>query len=891
MMMRFLTAMLMTATVAFADDIRFPVVRDGVPLVKVVVGTKHDAVDAAVADLAHYVEQISGAKLEIVHGDDDLPGPTLHIGETSHYEATAALREEIVYDGFCVRRIGEDLIVTGAVPEGTANGIVTSLHDDFDVRWYYAGPLWEIVPKADSLEISLTQTHSPDGHVDNPAFLDRRLWGRPPSDEFARRVRMTIKSMNNPFVRTGHALSRIVPTDKYAAEHPDYFSMMNGERVLSGSPQPCFTHPDMFDIFMEYVRGGGNSFGVNDNNTACHCERCLAIDGDSEPYMGMWNVSESYCQLIARVAKQTAKEFPGRRLGIFAYQITNTPPRTVEHLGANVDVTLCQDSAQHFDAKTQQTDRDMAAEWVRRSGSVVYYDYIGISYWTPRYFPTLLAEHIKHLHDVGVHTWATYPSTMMDTAMPMYTVAYELIWDTNQDAKQIVDRMLTDLYRESAGPMKRFYQHWEDCWMRQTEPRWLWGMDNFRAEMGIYSWADIKHGGELLAEAQSRATDPNVRERLKWIADRFAFTHAAAHAHALSLDALSEPLPEDPDEVEALMPPMVQAWRTFEREQTIGKKLTDTSHNGWLPRPYRVRTWGLKRQLRDATVAPFARWIIEREQVLKPHELTAIEARFAKTAKAARTEIESIVTEDVSAAIRPVRINALVVPWIPRKTVDIESERDWQAVPVIDDLEWIFRDRSPDNKPGKYEEILQEWIIPSPAPADCSITWKAAWDDDNLYVHVEVRDDQHVQNNAAADMWSQDGVQIAIDTDRADFTMPRRSWDYNWGHVDSGEIELGVGLRGTETMVYVWHAHAERTAEEIRSAMTARATRRDDRTVYSVAIPWDALAPFKPEPQRSLGISLVVNEVDDGHRVSAEYGSGVIQSKRATEFTAVRLQN
>jgi len=51
-----------------------------------------------------------------------------------------------------------------------------------------------------------------------------------------------------------------------------------------------------------YVRAGGGSFGVNDNQDACRCDRCLEVDGASTRYMGIWSFSESYFGLMAKVA-------------------------------------------------------------------------------------------------------------------------------------------------------------------------------------------------------------------------------------------------------------------------------------------------------------------------------------------------------------------------------------------------------------------------------------------------------------------------------------------------------------------------------------------------------------------------------------------------------------
>ncbi|MBN1443425.1 MAG: DUF4838 domain-containing protein, partial [Planctomycetes bacterium] len=441
-------------------ELELPIVAAGRPVARVLVAGEDETLEAAVSDFTQYVERISSARLEVARGTADLPGPTLHVGETELYERTADAREAVRVDGFALAKSGEDLIVAGRIPQGTANGLWTILQDRLGVRWYHAGPLWEVVPRQESLSIRFRPNAGSAARVENPSFLGRFYWGAAPSAAFARRSRLTQKGTPLPYVSTGHALDRVVPLEEYAAAHPEYFALIDGRRVTDRVSHPCFTHPDMLDVFMKYVRAGGTTFGVNDNLDACHCERCLAVDGASERYLGMWNVSESYFQLMARVARQTAEEFPGRRLGVFAYQLTNAPPRTVDPIGENIDVVLCQDTSQHFDPRVRAMDQRMAVEWTRKAGGVSLYDYYGIDYWTPRYFPRLLAGQLKHLAACGVKGYQTHATTMIDSSMPMFYLYGRLLWNADLDPRQLIDEMLDDLYGEAAEPMRRFYDHW-----------------------------------------------------------------------------------------------------------------------------------------------------------------------------------------------------------------------------------------------------------------------------------------------------------------------------------------------------------------------------------------------------------------------------------------------
>lgn len=888
-----MTLVVLTAVAGSAGAAEFPLVRDGEPVANVVVAGDHPLLLAAVKDLENYVRQISGAQLNIVHGDADLPGPTLHLGETAYYPLTAEARAELRPDGYLMMPVGEDLIIAGVRPQGTMNGVTTILQDHFGVRWYYSEPLWTVVPKRDDLGIRFQVKAANGVYLDNPAYYERSLWGNPLDRNFARRMRLTQDGVPQPHVGAGHSLSRVVPADKYLREHPDYFALVDGKR---NTDHPCYTHPDMFDVFMDYVRENarkgekGISFGVNDNTTVCRCDRCLKVDGDAPDYHGMPNASESYFQLMQRVAAQTAQEFPDVRLGVFAYQITNIPPETVDHVGDNVDVVLCQDTAQYYDAEYKRADMEMSAEWVKKAGGVRMYDYYGIDYWTPRYFPHLLADQLKHLGRLGVKGYGTHYPTMIDTSMPMFYLYYQLLWDATLDADAVLTAMMTDLYAEAAEPMVAFYQHWEDCWLRQEKTKWFYGMDDFLGEMRIYTPDDFAKGQHWLDEAAALAGTEVVAKRIEWIQQRYAYSLAAARVYYAAMDAVNAN-PASPDQAMWLSYAVEDAWRKFGAAMD-SKHLSGTTPGGWHSKTFRVRLWGLKQLVRDAVPAPMVRWVARNEDAVKRGDLRRIETEFAEVAVRNRARIEQTLDGEGQSP-RLVRAPALRVAEIPKltRTPALEAgAEDWKRVPAITANEWVFRSTPPGFEPGKYDEPIHEHVIDPPDPDDLGLSWQAGWDRENLYIRVVVADDVHRQDQPGETLWRADCLQIGLSPDRGNYEYGMHSWTYMWGGYHDGDVELGLALRDGETVTQIWKTAAVHEGKPVNRLLRAAVRRHDNRTVYEAAIDWNMIPDFDPRENRSLGIGLVVSDQDgDGPVVTAEYGSGIVRVKRPSEFAALRL--
>jgi len=877
----------------------FVLVDRGRPSATVVYDGDAPELRAAIDDLVHYVERISGARLDVVPGTVDRPGPTLHIGRTSLYEHLSASADAVVLDGFAMKRVGEDLVVAGRLPQGTVNAVMTLLQDHFGVRWYFRGELWEQVPRRATLAIAVAPNTADGAYVENPAFLMRYGWADASSARFAMRSRNSLAGVKLPFVGTGHDLVHVVNPQKFG-DRPEYFAFWDGRRHVEHDVHPCFTHPDMPEVFLDAVRQGHYAFGVNDNVTACRCERCLAVDGGSEPYLGMVNVSESYFQLMARVAAESARIRPDMRLGVFAYQITNAPPRTVERIGDNVDVVLCQDTALYFDEEHRKTDQAMSAEWVRQCGHVRFYDYIGLSYWTPRYFPRILADQMRHIAAAGVAGYGTHSGSMVDSSMPMFYLLNRLLWNPRLDADALIAEMLTDLYGPAAGPIAAFYGHWEACWQRQQKAVWLFGIDDFRGEMSIYTWDDFEKGRVLLEEAATLArqagADEKVHDRVAWLGQRYAFTWESARVFTVSMDAIRWTPTPDHREAIRISNGVVDAWAAWEKQLNTAVQLDGTSLEGWVGKTGMVRTWSLKQQMRDAVLAPLIRWVCAHEGLIPPCELRFIEQTLAGTAMLNRSRIESRVTERVNAVAYPPRVDGLLVADAFR--VEAAPAMDagaapWPGAGTLDAAPWTWLDRSAPVKAGKYDDpVEQHRMIMSIPPVfdDLSIEAQAAWDEQCLYLRVDARDERHVHGGPGSAMWKADSIRLALTPDRDNFLYDVHSWTYIWGGYRGCELEIGVSLGADGTLLHIEQVPEGLAAElEPRSLIRAVARRHHPHTVYVLAIDWRLLPGFAPRAEKSVGFWLTVNDSDQGELVSAEYGSAINRVKRPTGFSAVRL--
>ena len=149
-------------------------------------------------------------------------------------------------------------------------------------------------------------------------------------------------------------------------------------------------------------------------------------------------------------------------------------------------------------------------------------------------------------------------------------------------------------------------------------------------------------------------------------------------------------------------------------------------------------------------------------------------------------------------------------------------------------------------------------------PEDLSAFFYTMWDDEYFYIAAQVRDDRFRQPFIGTEVWMGDSVQFGIDPDYD------RSLSYG---EDDGEYGLALTQLGPQVVRWTGDGGVIRTAN-------LAVLRQDGITVYEAAIPWEEMAPLRPEVGKTVGFSLVVNDDDgDGRKCWLEWLGGIAGSK------------
>lgn len=159
---------------------------------------------------------------------------------------------------------------------------------------------------------------------------------------------------------------------------------------------------------------------------------------------------------------------------------------------------------------------------------------------------------------------------------------------------------------------------------------------------------------------------------------------------------------------------------------------------------------------------------------------------------------------------------------------------------------------------------------------DLSARYNVAWNNDFLYVIVQVTDDAHVQTQTGELLFRGDSVEILFDANfRQDFNNPDLT-------ADDAQLGLSPGaLNGDAASSYMWFPAARKGPP---SGVQVAALRTDLGYTIEAAIPWNVLGA-QPAAGERYGFTLSISDNDAANTAAQETMSSSVPARRLTDPT------
>lgn len=443
--------------------------KNGTTQTIIVIDPSATAAEALAArELASCLHQITGAVFPI-HTDIEAPRQAIVVGQG---KAAESLFRDVPFEKlggeeWVIQTRGNRLLLAGGRPRGTLYAVSRFLQDQCGVRWWT--PWASRIPAQSTLRVpDLKIRAKPAFEYRAPHWFDAFdpdwSWKNLCNSQFSR---LTPEQGGNvKYSGFVHTFYPLVPPDKYFAEHPEWYSLIDGKRVSSGA-QLCTTNPKLRDFLVEQVEqrlrespdASIVSVSQNDCSGACECPNCKALDDAEGSHSG------SMIALVNYIAEKIEPEFPNVAVDTLAYQYTRKPPRTL-HPRSNVIVRLCSIECNFHEPLYQPANASFANDirgWAECANRLYVWDYVtDFGYYIqphPNWFvlgPNLRFFQSNHVR--GVFEEGAYQSHGAEMAEMRAWVLAQLLCNPQQDDRALIHEFLHGYYGPAGKPIENYLE-------------------------------------------------------------------------------------------------------------------------------------------------------------------------------------------------------------------------------------------------------------------------------------------------------------------------------------------------------------------------------------------------------------------------------------------------
>jgi len=401
----------------------------------------------AAQKLQQYLNEMSGKELVVRKEQDCRSAPGFFIGQTRYAKTRGINFSLLKEDGFAYYPIDNNLIIAGGKRKGVLYGIY-GLLEIWGFRMYTSTAIH--IPSAGSIKFPKSPlVVIPAVQYRTTSYADTR------DHEYTDWHRLSSRGDWGLFV---HTFNDLVPPDQYGNTHPEYYSLIDGNR--QPGTQLCLSNRDVLAVLIANLKEKLTSkpsatywsVSQNDNDQYCRCGPCTQLNAK---YGGVPSGSILY------FVNEVAKAFPGKTISTLAYWYSRTPPQNIE-AEPNVNVMLC-----NIESKRQgpvfKTDPKFSSDlitWGKLSGNILIWDYnIQFSNLVSP-FPNLhtLKPNIQFYTDHHVNSLFMQADGQTGgefSGLRAYLIC-ELMWNPDADDSALMDDYLAGYYGE-AGPYIRQY--------------------------------------------------------------------------------------------------------------------------------------------------------------------------------------------------------------------------------------------------------------------------------------------------------------------------------------------------------------------------------------------------------------------------------------------------
>lgn len=520
----------------------------------------------AADELQLWLGQITGATYPIVPDSTEVRERELSVGRTARAEAAGLLQaEDAGGEGYAITVDKERVYLLGSGSTGPLYAALALLEEDLGVRWYTArgmeGENWDERIADMNRELNAARwsagepgdcraPHSPTlrlgivPRISSPAVPLRHFDFNLSSMPWGVRNRVNggwaAQYGQHWYVHGGafcHTFHWLVPPAKHFAEHPEYYSLVGGERRWEQA-QLCLSNPEVAQVAaqtaLEALRSAAGtrrmvSVSAMDWGGHCQCDECRALEQETGAWSGV------LLQFVNRVAELVEEEIPDATITTLSYWDSNRPPTADVHARESVAIRFCLDWGASFtwpyhsfydatlsaapahEGNKWTPQRQSYARWRELSPRMHLWMYPSQYRHTYAPMPNIraVAENIRYFAEQQAESIFIQPggSDMARRAMRNWVFS-KLMWDPTLDPDELMQDFIWGTYGAAAPAVAEYHELlWDHC-ARYTdfsrERDWIHAIH----DEGMYLHGFVEKAREVLDGALAAADNEALRKRV-----------------------------------------------------------------------------------------------------------------------------------------------------------------------------------------------------------------------------------------------------------------------------------------------------------------------------------------------------------------------------------------
>ncbi len=404
------------------------------------------------------LKKMCGAELPILRAPQKKNAFEVLIGRAAHNDAAlSTILPTLREDDYWYATRGSKLLITGGSRKGVIYGVTSLLEDELGYRKLTVNA--EYVPLL--TKVSLPSIEKSEQAAATIRIVQTAMAEDEDYRDF-RKLALIGEYWNDGDWRGYyvHTFERLLPRETYFESHPEYFSLVNGQRIPYG--QLCLSHPDVLKITIDQLRSEMAahpsirywSVSQNDNFEHCQCAKCRAID----------SLEGSPAGLMLRFVNEVARAFPDKVITTLAYQYTRTPPRITKP-EKNVMITLCTIELDRcHPIETNPAGASFVSDikgWSQLTSNIMLWDYEVqfTNYLCP--FPLFhtLQPNIQFFDRYGVDAHFQQCNAQHNVEFSDLKSYYlsHLLWNPDETSEAVLNDFFTYYYGDAAPYVRQYF--------------------------------------------------------------------------------------------------------------------------------------------------------------------------------------------------------------------------------------------------------------------------------------------------------------------------------------------------------------------------------------------------------------------------------------------------